>query len=385
VVPTVFFVDDNQSLCTLFATGAPKEWDVRCFLNPLEVLNALLESKPMVIVSDFNMPEMKGDDLLAVVAAMSPNTIRIMQTGHTDESLLIESINKAHVMEYIQKPWAIADMCKRVAAAVDVYRSNEKIRKLAELTEQNEEEVRELRIQLKQATNELTIYKDHVARSQIEIENWAPAGIVWAIKQGTLPGDGARTVATMVFVVNAGILPDVIVQGRSLRSQIVQAHSDSVLRHSGWKEALGGGITAAHFGLLDSAKSISDSAMAAARELKTQLENLHRVSQLQFSCNIALDVKDDVSVRVHTSIVNTPYGMSTQKSLDVSDFNFSNFRKVVEAVKSENQNEISIFVTEEFKNRLSLLKLGFERREVALNGDQVVFFKYLGLAAEEKT
>lgn len=67
---------------------------------------ALLEDQPIdIIISDMKMPVMNGAEFLAKSLLLSPNTIRILLTGHADMESTIAAINEGKVHRFLQKPW----------------------------------------------------------------------------------------------------------------------------------------------------------------------------------------------------------------------------------------------------------------------------------------
>lgn len=75
-----------------------------------EALAALREWKSRgdavaMIVSDQRMPGMPGDELLAASIDLYPLARRVLLTAYADMDAAIRAINKAHVSQYLMKPW----------------------------------------------------------------------------------------------------------------------------------------------------------------------------------------------------------------------------------------------------------------------------------------
>jgi HD-like signal output (HDOD) protein len=69
----------------------------------------ILETGPCdVIISDFRMPEMDGGDLLAIVQERYPSTVRMILSGHTDETDLLRVVLLAH--QLVNKPCPIPEL-----------------------------------------------------------------------------------------------------------------------------------------------------------------------------------------------------------------------------------------------------------------------------------
>lgn len=354
----------------------PFEWDVKTFLNPMEALSVLTKSKPWVIIADQSLEGMEGDELLAIVKKMSSESVRIIQTDQIEEELFINYIKNAQVYDFIKKPWAKNEMQSRIKLAVDQYQADERTRNLARRYEQIEEELREANSLNSKLKTDNEAIKTKASSYLSEIEQWAPAQIAWAIKNGRMPEAGKRPVAILVLVNNAGVFPDTRIEGRTLRHQLIQAYSDSIGRHSGYRDLLGGGISAAYFGILDDVDiNPADDAFTSATELKVTLENLQRIAKFYFGSTIILDFKEDVTVQVHQAIANIRGRMSTQKSLDVSGFDYSKFRTAIEAVKNKTLNETNIIVTKAFKERLGIYGIDFEPVVAEASEETFAFFK----------
>jgi FixJ family two-component response regulator len=120
--PIIFYVDDEPMNLTVFEAGLPADWDIRTFDNPATALAEMRQIKPWVVVSDQRMPGMKGVDFLDKVRQISPESVRIIATGFSDEQLIIESVRRAKIFDYIRKPWDSDDLQSRLELAIQQYR-----------------------------------------------------------------------------------------------------------------------------------------------------------------------------------------------------------------------------------------------------------------------
>ena len=107
----VLFVDDEPKILrglrrTLFSMR--KEWDMQFAEKGADAL-ALMEERDFdVLVTDMRMPEMTGNELLAIVQEKFPRTARIVLSGHADRSMLLECAKYAH--QFLNKPCDEADL-----------------------------------------------------------------------------------------------------------------------------------------------------------------------------------------------------------------------------------------------------------------------------------
>jgi len=73
----------------------------------LELLSELHSDRAIVvvIVSDWLMPGIKGDELLIKIHQKFPNTIKVMLTGQADEEAIQRAIDQADLHACLSKPW----------------------------------------------------------------------------------------------------------------------------------------------------------------------------------------------------------------------------------------------------------------------------------------
>lgn len=72
-----------------------------------EIIEELEEegSDVIVIVSDWLMPGMKGDEFLAKVHSDHPRVVKILLTGQADEEAISRAHTEANLHQYLAKPW----------------------------------------------------------------------------------------------------------------------------------------------------------------------------------------------------------------------------------------------------------------------------------------
>ena len=95
----------------------------------LEVIAELLENGDEIplIISDYIMPDIKGDELLKRVHLISPQTIKIMLTGQADIEAVARTIQYAKLYRYIAKPWQPEDLRLTVTEAINSYLQDKKL------------------------------------------------------------------------------------------------------------------------------------------------------------------------------------------------------------------------------------------------------------------
>jgi len=136
---TVLFVDDEPHIL-----GGLKD-ALRQF--PFAILTAtsgqvalqLLETNAVdVVVSDEQMPNMAGSELLGIVRQRHPRTIRILLTGQASLAAAIRAINEGEVYRFLTKPCSPADLAVTIQRALQLRDlARESARLLARTREQD--------------------------------------------------------------------------------------------------------------------------------------------------------------------------------------------------------------------------------------------------------
>jgi response regulator RpfG family c-di-GMP phosphodiesterase len=85
---------------------------------------ALLDSNdpPAIVVSDMRMPEMDGAVFLSRVRERSPDTIRVLLTGHADIESAMAAVNHGQIFRFLTKPCPPPVFLSAINAAAEQYR-----------------------------------------------------------------------------------------------------------------------------------------------------------------------------------------------------------------------------------------------------------------------
>jgi nitrogen-specific signal transduction histidine kinase/CheY-like chemotaxis protein len=71
-----------------------------------------------LVVSDFGMPNMLGDQLFSQLKEINPEVLFILASGFIDPTVRVE-LTKRGVKEYVQKPYKPADILQKIRSVID--------------------------------------------------------------------------------------------------------------------------------------------------------------------------------------------------------------------------------------------------------------------------
>jgi two-component system nitrogen regulation response regulator GlnG len=115
----IWIVDDDQSIRFVLEKALTREdLPVRVFTNPRDVLAALDDDEPQVLVSDIRMPGGSGIDLLTKVKARLPGLPVIIMTAYSDLDSAVSAF-QGGAFEYLPKPFDLPKAVELIRRAVD--------------------------------------------------------------------------------------------------------------------------------------------------------------------------------------------------------------------------------------------------------------------------
>ncbi len=112
--PAILCVDDESIILTSLTRQLKQVFDdayvyemAESADEAFEIIEELEadEIKVIVIVSDWLMPGMKGDEFLIKVHQKFPNIVKILLTGQADKRAIERATKEANLHRYIAKPW----------------------------------------------------------------------------------------------------------------------------------------------------------------------------------------------------------------------------------------------------------------------------------------
>lgn len=89
----------------------------------LEILEELSSEGciPLIIISDWLMPGMKGDDFLVEAHCRFPYVIKVMLSGHADETAVQKAKAQADIFELIKKPWDAQKLIQSINEGLEYF------------------------------------------------------------------------------------------------------------------------------------------------------------------------------------------------------------------------------------------------------------------------
>jgi len=86
----------------------------------MEIIDELCEDEVniLVIVSDWLMPGMKGDELLIKIHQKYPQIVTVMLTGQADQEAIERTKTKANLHAFLQKPWQNRELIEAIKSGI---------------------------------------------------------------------------------------------------------------------------------------------------------------------------------------------------------------------------------------------------------------------------
>ena len=154
--PYVICVDDEPTVLDSLRMELKRTLVNQCTVETaeggkeaLELVDELLDDHCdiAIVISDYIMPDLRGDELLKQIHNKSPNTLKIMLTGQADLKAVSNAIKYAKLYRYISKPWQPEDLQLTVTEALNSYLQTKQIAQQNLQLQQMNQKLEELNIQ----------------------------------------------------------------------------------------------------------------------------------------------------------------------------------------------------------------------------------------------
>lgn len=148
---TLLFVDDEPGiLSSLRRLFRPHGYRILTAESGAAGLEVLAQEEVDLVVSDMRMPHMDGAKFLREVRARWPQVVRLLLTGYADIGSTIDAINQGEIYRYISKPWDDDEIVRTIKDSLERKRLERENLRLAELTQRQNAELKELNAGLEQ-------------------------------------------------------------------------------------------------------------------------------------------------------------------------------------------------------------------------------------------
>ncbi|MEE8273507.1 MAG: HD domain-containing phosphohydrolase [Alphaproteobacteria bacterium] len=118
----ILFVDDEANILASFKRRLGKNFDISTAGGGEEALEVLKNDGPFaVIISDQRMPGMDGIEFLGEVKKRTPDTVRMMLTGHTDLETAVQAVNEGCIFRFYTKPCPPEVLADALEAGLNQY------------------------------------------------------------------------------------------------------------------------------------------------------------------------------------------------------------------------------------------------------------------------
>lgn len=135
--PVIICVDDESlildSLKIVLKEYFGNDYSIESAENGLDALELIEELTKNgveipILISDYVMPEIKGDELLILAHNKIPDALKIMLTGQADLEGVENVINKATLYRFLGKPWSKEDFILTISEALKSFNQSKQIR-----------------------------------------------------------------------------------------------------------------------------------------------------------------------------------------------------------------------------------------------------------------
>ena len=114
----ILLVDDDADVLEYLEAILSDHFEVTACSKPSEALSEYKKCKPDILVSDYQMPEFTGIDLMEAIKEFDEDLTCILLTGKGDKSTAISAIHHG-AFDYLEKPTSAVNLVFAVDRAVD--------------------------------------------------------------------------------------------------------------------------------------------------------------------------------------------------------------------------------------------------------------------------
>lgn len=119
MIPKILFVDEDQRIIELLQQLLQDEnWDCHFASSAREALDFLQNKQVDLVVSDVQMADMDGVQLIAEIREIYPSIVRIFLTDYAEPDNIVKTLAEGHAQQIILKPWIDQELKEIIRSAL---------------------------------------------------------------------------------------------------------------------------------------------------------------------------------------------------------------------------------------------------------------------------
>jgi FixJ family two-component response regulator/uncharacterized tellurite resistance protein B-like protein len=132
---TIVCIDDEEVVLNsleMALSSSDADFEIETAMGGEEALEMIGELKEegadiAVVITDYIMPAMKGDEVLIQIHKQMPAVTKILLTGQSQIEGVTNAINNANLYRFIEKPWNKDDLAMTIKSALNKYETELKL------------------------------------------------------------------------------------------------------------------------------------------------------------------------------------------------------------------------------------------------------------------
>jgi YesN/AraC family two-component response regulator len=122
----ILCIDDDPGVLTYLTAALSPNHEVVTASCGEEGLTTFEAKGPFpIVISDIQMPDISGIEVVNKIHASNENTVCILITGQTDFSYARDSVNKGLAIKFLMKPLSITDLRASMEESIALVEENQ--------------------------------------------------------------------------------------------------------------------------------------------------------------------------------------------------------------------------------------------------------------------
>lgn len=124
----ILYIDDELNNLNSFKANFRHEFEVFTAHNTTEALEIMDANEIYVVISDQRMPKETGVEFFERLVETNPDPVRILLTGYSDITAVIDAVNKGQIYRYVEKPWDFETLRLAIMRGAELYSTRNELK-----------------------------------------------------------------------------------------------------------------------------------------------------------------------------------------------------------------------------------------------------------------